>query len=365
MELSILTTLGYSSCNEDAQSELTALAIKPADTVLCITGSGARVLDLLTQAPTKIIAVDCNRAQQYLLKLKAVAIKLFDYEQFCQFIGLTACTDRRAAYAQCRPLLHSGEQKYWDENIRLIERGVLFQGQWELHFKRNARCTQWLRASKQKKLFALNDLSSQASFWEQQWSNRFWRILLKLSTHRVTLRWILRDPGFYAHVPASFNIYQYIKECFDNASKNFLLHRSHFAQLLFWGTWHPDYLPMHLQQQHYSTLKNNIDSIEYCSMDLLKGLSSLPACSVDKFSLSDFSSYTPTDDYNKIWQLMTLVAKDDAIVCERQFLVKRDVAQTSHIKRNRDLEEQLKSSDQSIFYTFVIANMVKDKVQYG
>lgn len=352
--------LAYSSCNEDANSEIVALRIKPEDTILCITGSGARVLDLLTQSPKKIIAIDFNRTQQYLLKLKAVAIKSLEYCQFCQFIGLSSCDTRRDTYHQLRTFLNSEEQVFWDNHLHLIEKGILFQGQWELYFQKNAKFTQLLRATKQKKLFTIDNLSEQISFWEAEWANGLWRLLLKLCSNRLVWYCFLRDPGFYAYVPKSFNIYQYIKERFDNASRHFLLNRSHFAQLLFWGKWNNLYLPPHLKKANYATLKTNIDSIVYCNMNLLSGIKSLPIKSVDKFSLSDFSSYTSATDYQMIWELIPSIAKPGAIVCERQFLVKRLVSNTEHIKRDTVLEHQLTSTDQSIFYTFVIANILND-----
>ncbi|WP_419418569.1 DUF3419 family protein [Legionella sp. D16C41] len=353
-----MNKLGYSSCNEDANSEVVALNIQPTDTLLCITGSGARVLDLLTQSPNKIIAVDNNKAQQYLLKLKVAAIKLLTYSEFAHFLGLLPCQKRLKTYQQLRPWLTQDAQLFWDKNKQKIKKGILYQGNWERYFRRNAKLSWLIRHRKHHKLLNFKEISAQAQFWQQKWDSLFWRSLLKLSANRLIWRFVLRDPGFYAFVPAKFNIYRYIKSCLDKASTAFLFNQSHFTQLLFNGAWDNKYLPLHLQPQYYEGLKSKIDAIEYTTTDLLAALNNLSPHSIDKFSLSDFGSYTSEVDYYQTWQAITRVAKPNAIVCERQFLVKRPIMETPYLQRNRHLETQLQQTDQSIFYSFIIANLL-------
>ncbi|MCP4129922.1 MAG: DUF3419 family protein, partial [bacterium] len=81
-------TLNYSSCNEDAYTELKALDIQPGDGVACITGSGDRPLHILLGNPAHVCAFDANRVQNFLLELKIAAIKELDYEDYIAFLGL-------------------------------------------------------------------------------------------------------------------------------------------------------------------------------------------------------------------------------------------------------------------------------------
>ena len=71
-----LQTINYSSVNEDSQSEIKALKLTERDSVLCITGSGARVLDLLTQNPKKILAL-CKSMSKF-----SFGIKNYCYNKF-------------------------------------------------------------------------------------------------------------------------------------------------------------------------------------------------------------------------------------------------------------------------------------------
>ena len=67
---SFLETINYSSSNEDSYSEWKALSIGPDDSILCITGSGSRPLDLLIKGPREIVSLDFNPCQNFLLKFK-------------------------------------------------------------------------------------------------------------------------------------------------------------------------------------------------------------------------------------------------------------------------------------------------------
>ena len=95
---SFFETINYSSVNEDSNSEFKALNINKNDTVLCITGSGARILDLLIKDPKEIVAVDFNPCQNFLLELKIAAIQKLEYEDFLRFIGIMPCPDRKQLY---------------------------------------------------------------------------------------------------------------------------------------------------------------------------------------------------------------------------------------------------------------------------
>ncbi len=84
---SFLETLNYSSSNEDSNSELKALCIDKNDSILSITGSGARALDLLIKNPAKIVSIDFNPCQNHLLELKIAAIQHLEYQEFLEFLG--------------------------------------------------------------------------------------------------------------------------------------------------------------------------------------------------------------------------------------------------------------------------------------
>ena len=125
-----LNTLNYTASNEDSRSEIEALQITPEDQILCITGSGSRPLDLLTQSPQRIVAVDFNPCQNFLLELHVTAISELTYEGFIAFMGITPSPKRLQTYRLLQRYLSKEGQQFWERHSHLIERGVLYQGRW-------------------------------------------------------------------------------------------------------------------------------------------------------------------------------------------------------------------------------------------
>jgi S-adenosylmethionine-diacylglycerol 3-amino-3-carboxypropyl transferase len=123
--------------------------------------------------------------------------------------------------------------------------------------------------------------------------------------------------------------------------------------LLFFGKYEPDgALPLYLHREHYKTLRNNLSCIQIVTQSLSEYLENCGGeAPFQKYSLSDFSSYTNIEDYAKIWKGIVKTASAGAIVCERQFLVKRDIPQDveANFTRLTELERVLKDHDNSIF----------------
>ena len=78
----------YSLDNEDSRSELAALEIGPADTVVAVAAGGGRALSLLAAEPARLVAVDRRVEQLHTLELKAAALGALAYEELLAFLGV-------------------------------------------------------------------------------------------------------------------------------------------------------------------------------------------------------------------------------------------------------------------------------------
>jgi S-adenosylmethionine:diacylglycerol 3-amino-3-carboxypropyl transferase len=107
------------------------------------------------------------------------------------------------------------------------------------------------------------------------------------------------------------------------------------------------------------TLRNTLECVRTVTQSLLEYLNCCKKKSFDKYSLSDFASYTNTEEYRKIWQGIINTATNGARICERQFLVKRKIPSEvrPYIRLDEALGSELTRTDNSIFYTFVIATI--------
>jgi S-adenosylmethionine-diacylglycerol 3-amino-3-carboxypropyl transferase len=343
--------INYSASNEDSESERKALMINENDVVLCITGSGARSLDLLVDSPLKIISIDLNKAQNLLLELKMAAFKSLDYDEFTAFIGLNPSTERLETYQKLLPFLSEEADKYWQKNSKLIEKGVLYCGTWE-RFLAVMQKLSIVRKSLVERLMNAQNLEEQQLIWQKEWDNWLWRGYLKIISNRFLWVNIIREPGAKI-IDKDFEVYQYMKQRMDFMAMTFLMKTNHYANLIFKSRYTENcILPHHLRAENFDLIKKNFDKIEIITASMTDFLPTVEN-QITAFSLSDFSSYAPKDAYINIWEGIIKAAKNNAKFCERQFLVKRNPEKISMaIKRDLVLENELNLTDEAAIYTF-------------
>ncbi|KPA15115.1 S-adenosylmethionine:diacylglycerol 3-amino-3-carboxypropyl transferase, partial [Candidatus Magnetomorum sp. HK-1] len=76
----------YSVVWEDLDLLFNGLNITPDDNVLSISSAGDNVLGLLLKEPSSVTAIDMNVSQNFLLELKAAAIKELTYSEFLSIL---------------------------------------------------------------------------------------------------------------------------------------------------------------------------------------------------------------------------------------------------------------------------------------
>lgn len=352
------TKINYSASNEDSESERKALDLKNSDTVLCITGSGARSLDLLVDLPQKIISIDLNPSQNFLLELKIAAFRVLDYQEFGEFIGLHTSANRHLIYKKLQPLLSPEAGNYWQKRPKAIGNGILYCGTWEKLLRGMLKL-----ARPRKKIIAelMNapNMAAQQNIWSKKWDNVVWRFYLKVISNQFLWKHVVREPGARI-IPDSFDVYAYIKQCMEHMAMNFDLKTNHYAHLIFCGGYQPRcILPHYLRPENFELIKNNLDRVEIVTASLSDYLKPVEN-EITAFSLSDFSSYAPTNAYGSIWQSIIRSATPGARFCERQFLVKRNPeAQHAEIERDELLETALRKTDEAYIYTFCVGKIRK------
>ena len=350
--------INYSASNEDGNSEREALQIRDSDVLLCITGSGARTLDLLIDCPSKIYSIDFNPTQNYLLQLKMATYQALEYQEFCEFLGIYPSYGRMELFQKIIPFLGEKTLDFWRNNLSKIRSGVLYEGTWE-KLLNGMRKMAIFRKRTIVRLFDANTLEEQRRIWENEWDNSAWRTFMKLLCNRFLWEKIIREPGAKL-IPMDFSMHEYLLEKIDHLAKNFLLRENHFANLIFLGKYAEGcILPPHLQKDHFETVKNNLGKITLV-IDSLEVFLKSHSCDIDAFSLSDFSSYAPENMYHDIWEKVIQAASQNARFCERQFLVKREPQKIfDAIKRNREKELNLEQIDNTAIYTFCVGQIIK------
>lgn len=352
--------INYSAANEDGASERKALAPHlSGGQAICISGSGARALELLIDQPERLVSIDFNATQSHLLELKTAAIKQMEHEEFLAFIGVTPSERRLQDYVLLKPNLSSEARGFWDQHANSIGSGVVYCGSWEYYLGAMATLANLSRGRLVTQLLNCHSIDDQRTFWNSKWKNATWNWSLKLLGVRAIWKYVIREPGI-DRVPKSLSISETIKRRFDRAAQNILIRECAFAWLMFRGRYCPnEALPCHLEKQNFQTIKNSLESLEI-ETGAIDHYLAQSSDSFSAFSVSDFGSYAPPSVYTNIWKsIHARCAASGASVCEREFLVPQspELIEGISITRDAALEATLGKEDRAIVYDFIVARL--------
>lgn len=354
--------LSYSFGNEDWVTEKKALQIQPNDDIVCVTASGDRPLNLLTEKCNSIISLDANPMQNALLDLKKAAIAELDYPTYLSFLGIDPCKERLQLFDSLSHRLEESSKRLWKRHQGSIKKGVLFQGAIEKRVRLVTFLVKLTRNSKVKKLFSFTDLKEQSDYVKKKVDTFLWRRCFEFALHPFVTRLFLRDPGLYEYVDPKIHIGHYIHDRLHHSLSQFLAKENILLSLLLQGKVDPDHFPPYLDHENLKEIRPNLDRLRFTTADLITFLENAPENSFDCFSLSDVASYIPFDAFERMIQAVYRCAKPGARFCIRQFLTNYELPDhlINCFERNRELEVELTRDDRCFVYHFM-TGVVKKK----
>ncbi|MEL7500458.1 MAG: DUF3419 family protein [Planctomycetota bacterium] len=360
MSSAFFKKINYSAANEDGETERRALAPHLAGgQAICITGSGSRALELLIDQPNRLVSIDFNATQSFLLELKAAAIREMEYECFLGFVGITASSNRLQDFEKIKGNLSSEARDFWSRESSKIQSGVIYCGSWEYYLSWMASFARLVRRKHVQRLMQCSSLEEQIEFWESDWTNFIWRTSLRMMGMRWIWKYVIREPGI-AVIPAHVDIAEKINSRLDRAAHHVQLRQCAFAWLLFFGKYDPDVvLPCHLEKQHYPSIKSALDGLEIKTGEIDQYLSTTTD-SFTAYSVSDFSSYAPQHVYERVWRsIQSSACNSGASICEREFLapIAPQELEGVELHRDRELEAELSKLDRSMVYDIVVGRL--------
>jgi S-adenosylmethionine-diacylglycerol 3-amino-3-carboxypropyl transferase len=349
-------TLNYSSVNEDWRSEAAALQLSDGDRVICVTGSGARPLDLLAAAEVPIVAIDASTPQNHLLRLKMAAILGLEFPDYARFLGLDQAPTRWRRSVLAGLLLSDEARAYWGEQRRMVDRGVIYEGRFERHFRRLSFLARVLRPRAIRELLAFEDLEAQRRFVEARWDTVAWRAVYSFVTHPLISRMFFGDPGYYEHTQLRPG--RTIFERMNRGLTHWLARDSFMVHLVLTGRLSPRDLPPHLTAEGVRRIRPRLERVEVVDAELGEWLASAGR-TFDRFSLSDVPSYMDEGSVAELVQNVDRAAAPGARVAIRQFLTNYSVRMPSGWVREPRLERRLAAEGRDFAYEFVIARVTR------
>lgn len=349
--------INYSASNEDSRSEIKWLDITSEDTILCITGSGGRTLDLLVTQPKKILSIDFNPTQNFLLELKIAGYRYLSYRDFLILMGINKKSQSRTIFHQLAHHLSDEARTFFLTHPHLFERGVIYSGTWEQINKNFSKLLFWKKKAIQH-LFTCENITMQHQIWQDIFWGRWFLWALRLISSRWIWQYIIREPGSKL-IPKNMDIGKYMHERFTHLEQQWPLRDNDFANLIFlWRYNHT--LPLHLREEYFDTIKSGLDIIEIhtCSIvDILQNPRMMSQ--VTRLSLSDVGSYMSDEDYQQLWDNIAMHCSPGTRFVERQYLIKRPKVPSPHIHYDDEWAYILNQEDTSFIYSFRVGLIKK------
>lgn len=350
------TAIRYAQCWEDADVLVEALAPAPGQTLVSIASAGDNTLALLIGRPARVIAVDLNPAQLACLALRAAAYRALSHAELLELVGSRPSSRRRDLYARCRPQLDPDVRAFWDGHGDDVDAGIGGAGKFERYFATFRRRVLPLVHSRRavEQLLAGGSLEARARFYRERWDTWRWRLMFQLFFSRAVMGRLGRDPAFFTHVEGSvatriLSRTEHALTVLDPAANPYM-------HWILRGT-HGAALPLALRAEHFETIRDHVDRVEWRRCDVGAALDLVGPGQVHGANLSDIFEYMSVDEYHgQLERLAVALAPGGRLAYWNMLAPRaRPVAMADRLRSLDALATRLHAEDKAFFYrAFVV-----------
>ncbi len=266
--------LVYPQIWEDPVVDLEALAIEPHHHIVTIASGGCNVLSYLTAGPSRITAVDLNRAHVALTRLKLCGARhLPGWEEFYRFFG--EADDRRNLRSYARHLraqLDRESRGYWEgrmwtgrRRLRMFGRNIFRYGLLGRSiglFHVVAR----LYGTDLSRLLEARSIAEQRRFFDREVSPLFEKKFVRWATRsQISLYGLGIPPAQYASLAASGGgIAEILHQRLEKLACDFPLRENYFAWQAFGHSYAPGGsgpLPPYLDANNFARIRERAGNV--------------------------------------------------------------------------------------------------------
>ncbi|MBI4862845.1 MAG: DUF3419 family protein [Candidatus Riflebacteria bacterium] len=307
--------VGYSTVWEDERVIDEALEPRASETALSITSGGDLSLQLALTCE-RVVSLDFNPRQTWLLELKRAAVLTLDHDQLWELVGLAPSAHRRQLYERARELLSEDARRYWDERPGEVDAGVLRCGKQDRYLQWIGRVLTLLqRPGTIREYFAIRQIDEQQRFFDDRWNGRLWRFLgavlfgrtfLDFFFHKDHFRYARQDqhPGPAMRAQA------------DRTLRDVPVWSNFYLHWLFFGTYRDrESCPAWLRESQFDRLKLRLARLEIHTAELEQFIFGLPASSVDVFNFSNIFDWVSQETFTGLMREVIRVARPGARLC--------------------------------------------------
>jgi S-adenosylmethionine-diacylglycerol 3-amino-3-carboxypropyl transferase len=344
----------YAQVWEDADVLLAGLDVQPGDVCVSIASAGDNALALLTKGPSRVIALDLSQAQLFCLELRVAAYKTLTHGELLELIGSRPSSRRTEIYARCRPALTSAARAFWDGRPAEIDRGIGGIGKFERYFELfRTRVLPLVHGRRTVlDLLAPRSPEDRRRFYDERWDTWRWRLLFRLFFSRFVMGRLGRDPEFFRYVET--DVAASILQRTRHALRELDPAENPYVHWILTGT-HGTALPCALRAEHFETIRDRLDRLEWHCASVEEHLERLPGRSVDRFNLSDLFEYVSIEHYHRMLEVMASRSRPGARLAYWNMLAprRRPEQMADRLRPLDDLAARLHLADRAFFYSAV------------
>ena len=349
----------YAQCWEDADILMAGLDIQTGNVCLSIASAGENSLSMLAYGPARVVAVDLNPAQLAALELRVAAYRTLAHAELLELIGSRSSVRRGALYARCRTALSADARRFWDARSAEVERGIGAAGKFERYFEIFRRRVLPIvhRRATVEQLLVHRPPDERLRWYERQWNTWAWRALFRIFFSPTVLGRLGRDPSFFRYVEGSV--------------ADHLLGRVHHAlavldpsvnPYLVWiltGT-HRDALPHALRAEHFDTIRENLDRLEWHCASIESIFDRGIIDRVDRVNLSDIFEYMSPENATTLFSRLADRSADRARLAYWNMMVPRRGSEylPQRLRMLTELSSELFLADKTFFYRDFVVDEV-------
>lgn len=321
----------YPQIWEDPEIDIPALKIDKNTRIMTICSGGCNVMNYLTESPKSIHAIDLNPAHVALGRLKKAAIKhLPDYESFFLFFGCADDPQNIRNYDRyIAPHLDAFTKNHWDRIVfphgrrinmfkkNLYKYGLLgkFIGLVHLLAK--------IYGQDPRDILKAESLEEQRAVFERTLGPLFEKKFIQFLCGKPESLYGLGIPPSQfddLNEAAEGDMASLLKSRLERMACDFPIESNYFAWQAFgrgYDRENKKAVPRYLMEEHYETLKKNIDNVHIVHSSITEFLGAQNADSFDGYVFLDAQDWMNEDQLNDLWAHVTRTAAPDARVIFR------------------------------------------------
>ena len=350
----------YSQVWEDTETLLQALDIQEEDNILSIASAGENVLSMLIKKPKKIYAIDSNENQIICTEFKLICYKYLEYEECMQLLGVFECKDRTRIYKKIEQYLSENSRKYFNNNMEIIENGIIHAGKLEHYFSFFGMIILPLIHSKKtrKELLKSKIKQQRVKFYNEKWNNLRWKAAFRILFSKKVMEKLGKDEVFFRYLneEGKEHILERTKYAFTELDPS----QNSYLQYIVNGGY-DEMLPLAYRKEYFHIIKNNIDKVVLLKENIETFIERDDIDYINKYNLSDIFEYISEEQMCKIVGKMLAKAPAGSKIAYWNILSDRRASKfIDKLEYKEEESNELSRKDKAFFYSKFILEEVKE-----